>query len=271
MVGRRKVNMEYLFDQWGNIKRKLNNKHVLFFFDYDGTLTPIAQTPQKAVIPGNAKELLKKLSQKPNCTLAIISGRALEDIKHIVGLKGIVYVGNHGLEIEGPKIKFESQVSPRLTSVIRNIYEDMVNKLSKIKGVLIEDKGLAISVHYRLVDAKDIQEFLGIFTEITEPFTVRGKIKISEGKKVYEIRPPVAWDKGKTVLWLLARQQFLVGEDKIFPAYLGDDITDEDAFRALKNKGLTIFVGKPKVSEAAYYVKNTEEVTRFINQVLELG
>ncbi|MBI5050561.1 MAG: trehalose-phosphatase [Nitrospirae bacterium] len=262
--------MEYLFDQWGQVKRKLNNKHIVFFFDYDGTLTPIAETPQQAVIPRQVKELLRKLSRKPNCALAIISGRALEDIKDLVRLKGIIYAGNHGLEIEGPKIKFESQVSPRLKSVIRNIYEDMVNKLSKIKGVLIEDKGLAIGVHYRLVDATDIQEFLNIFSEITESFTVRDKIKINEGKKVYEIRPPVAWDKGKTVLWLLARQQFLVGEDKIFPIYFGDDITDEDGFRALKNKGLTIFVGEPKASEAAYYVRNTEEITQFIKKVLEL-
>jgi len=263
--------MEYLFDRWEQIKRKLSNKHILSFFDYDGTLAPIAQTPQEAVIPKEAKGLLKKLSQKPNCTLAIMSGRALEDIKHVVGLKDIIYAGNHGLEIEGPKIKFESQVSPRLKSVIRNIYEDMVSRLSKIKGVLIEDKGLAISVHYRLVDEKDMQEFLGIFSDITEPLTVRNRVTIKEGKKVYEIRPPVAWDKGKTALWLLARQQFLVGEDKILPVYLGDDITDEDGFKALKKKGLTIFVGESKSSEAAYYIKNTEEVVRFMQQFLDLG
>ncbi|MCU0651927.1 MAG: trehalose-phosphatase, partial [Candidatus Omnitrophica bacterium] len=259
------------FDWWRQVKRKLNNKHVVFFFDYDGTLTPIAQNPQQAVIPQKVKKLLRKLLQKPDCTLAIISGRALEDIKHIVGLKGIIYAGNHGLEIEGPEIKFKSQVSPRLKSVIRSIYEDMVNKLLKIKGVFIEDKGLAISVHYRLVDAKDIRGFLSKFCEITGLFTVRDKIKISEGKKVYEIRPPVAWDKGKAVLWLLAKQQFLLGKEKIFPVYMGDDVTDEDGFRALKNKGLTIFVGEPKASGAAYYVKNTEEVIQFMQQVLELG
>lgn len=262
--------MEYLFDQLKQVRSKLSNKHVLFFFDYDGTLTAIVQTPQQAVIPEETKELLKKLSQKPNYTLAIISGRALEDIKNIVGLKDIIYAGNHGLEIEGPKIKFEGQVSPRSKSVIRNIYENMVRNLTKIKGVLIEDKGLAISVHYRLVAGKDMQEFLSKFCEITEPYMVKDKIIINEGKKVYEIKPPVAWDKGKVVLWLLARQQFLLGEDRIFPVYIGDDITDEDAFKALKRKGLTVFVGKSGNSMANYYLNNTEEVTKFLRLIPEL-
>ncbi len=263
--------MEYLFDQLKQVRSKLSSKHVLFFFDYDGTLTEIAQTPQQAVIPKKTKELLKKLSQKPNYTLAIISGRALEDIKNIVGLKDIIYAGNHGLEIEGPKIKFEGQVSARSKSVIRNIYENMVSNLSQIKGVLIEDKSLAISVHYRLVAGKDMQEFLSKFYEITKPYAVEDKIKIDEGKKVYEIKPPVAWNKGKTVLWLLARQQFLLGEDKIFPVYIGDDLTDEDAFKALKRKGLTVFVGKPGNSKANYYLKNTEEVIKFLSLILKLS
>ncbi len=263
--------MEYLFDQWEEVKSKLSNARALFFFDYDGTLAPIAGTPQQAVIPQKAKELLGRLSQKHNCTVAIISGRALEDIRRAVGLKDIIYAGNHGLEIEGPKIKFESQVPPRLKSAIRDIYEKLVSKLSKIKGVLIEDKGLTIGVHYRLVDTKDIREFLGKFREITGPFTARNKIKITEGKKVYEIRPPVAWDKGKIALWLLARRQFLAGEDKIVPVYFGDDLTDEDGFRALKNKGLTVLVGEPKASDAAYFVRNTGEVVRFMEQILESG
>ena len=261
--------MEYLFSHFEKLKNRLSGKFVLLFLDYDGTLTPIVETPDKAVISQNTKDLLNELSTSPRCRVAIISGRSLSDIKGLVGLKDIIYAGNHGLEIEGPKIKFESQVSPRLKSIIRHIYEDMVSKLSKIKGVLIEDKGLTISVHYRLVEKKDIQEFLSIFTEVTDTYIVRDKVKINSGKKVYEIRPPVIWDKGKVVLWLLARQQFLVGEDKIFPIYIGDDVTDEDAFRVLKNKGLTLFVGKPNISEAQYYLENTEEVIEFMKRILE--
>jgi trehalose-phosphatase len=265
-----KGSMEYLFSHWNKLKNRLNDKSLLLFLDYDGTLTPIAETPEKAVISQAAKDLLNKLSKKSHCSVAVISGRSLSDIKGLVGLKDIIYAGNHGLEIEGPKIKFESQVSPRLKSVIRHIYKDAVNKFSQFKGVLIEDKGLTISIHYRLVDGKDIQAFLSIFKEIADPYIVRDKIKINSGKKVYEIKPPVMWDKGKVVLWLLARQQFLSGENKIFPVYIGDDITDNDAFKVLKDKGLTIFVGEPNVSDASYYLKNTEEVTECLSRILEI-
>jgi len=262
--------MEYLFSHRDKLKNRLSDKFILLFLDYDGTLTPIVETPDKAVIPQNTKDLLEELSTSPSCRVAIISGRSLSDIKNLVGLKDIIYAGNHGLEIEGPKIKFESQVSPRLKSIIRRIYEDAVSKFSKIKGVLIEDKGLTISVHYRLVDKKDIQEFLNIFTEITDLYIVRGKIKIDSGKKVHEIKPPVMWDKGKVVLWLLARQQFLLGENKILPIYIGDDVTDEDAFKVLKKQGLTIFVGEPASSAAQYYLKTTEEVTEFLRLISDL-
>ena len=262
--------MEYLFSHLEKLKNRLGDKFVILFLDYDGTLTPITETPEKAVISREAKDLLNKLSKKSHCSVAIISGRSLSDIKTIVGIKDIIYAGNHGLEIEGPKIKFESQVSPRLKSIIRHIYEDAVSKFPKIKGVLIEDKGLTISVHYRLVDEKDIQEFLSIFNEITDSYIVRGKIKINAGKKVYEIRPPVMWNKGKVALWLLARQQFLLEKNKILPVYIGDDVTDEDAFKALKKKGLTIFVGEQGNSEAQYYLKTTEEVTEFLRLISDL-
>lgn len=262
--------MEYLFTHWNKLKNKLSNKSILLFLDYDGTLAPIVETPEKAVISKDTKEVLDKLSKKRDCNIAVISGRSLRDIKNMVGLENIIYAGNHGLEIEGPKIRFESQVSPRLKSIIRQIKEDLENKLLGVKGVFIEDKGLTVSVHYRLVDKKDIPLLQNIFTALIGPYTIRDKIKVNSGKKVYEIKPPVMWDKGKVVSWLLARQQFAQGEDKIFPIYIGDDITDEDAFRAMKNKGLTIFVGEPGLSEAHYYLKDTEEVIRFIQQILKL-
>jgi trehalose-phosphatase len=262
--------MDYLFGQFNKIEELLRNKFILLLLDYDGTLTPIAETPEKAVISKEAKELLQKLSGSSYCALGIISGRPVEDVKNIVGIRDIIYAGNHGLEIEGPKIKFESQVPPRLKSVIRNIAEEMPKRLSVINGVLIEDKGLTLSIHYRLVDRKDMPAFEQIFSEVTGPYIICGKIKISSGKEVYEIKPPVKWDKGKVVLWLMARQQFASAEKMVFPVYIGDDITDEDAFKVLKEKGLTVFVGEPGSSIADYYLKNTEEVTRFLRLISDL-
>jgi trehalose-phosphatase len=261
--------MEYLFDCWQKIKDELDNKFIFLLLDYDGTLTPIVETPGQAFIPEETKTMLDRIVANSHCGVAIISGRSLSDLRSIVGLSEIIYVGNHGLEIEGPKIRFESRISPNSKSVIRHIADEIKIRLAKINGVLVEDKGLTISAHYRLVDAKNIQEFLSIFHEITEPYLDRKQIRITSGKKVYEVRPPVVWDKGKVVLWLLARQQFMTGEKSVFPVYIGDDVTDEDAFKALQNKGLTIFIGEGGNSQAQYYLKSSDEVTVFLHRLLE--
>jgi len=262
--------MKYLFSRFNKIKKLFNNKFILLLLDYDGTLTPIVKTPGKAILHKKAKELLRKLSRIPYCKISIISGRGLEDIKKMVGVKGIVYAGNHGLEIGGPEIKFESQVPLRLKSIIRNIVADMQRRLLGIKGALIEDKGLTLSIHYRLVNRKDLPAFKKVISEVINPYVAHGKIKVNEGKKVYEIKPPVEWNKGKVVLWLLARQQFISGVKNVLPIYIGDDLTDEDAFKALKREGLTVFVGKPGYSKADYYLKGTEEVGKFLRLILNL-
>ena len=102
--------MEYFFAEPDMIKHLIGNRHLCLFLDYDGTLTPIVQRPQDAVLPTEARELLKDLSKSDRCEMAIISGRALSDIKKLVGLKNITYVGNHGMEIEGPNFNFRPPV-----------------------------------------------------------------------------------------------------------------------------------------------------------------
>jgi len=262
--------MEYLFSHWDKLKDRLNDKCILLFLDYDGTLAPIVETPDKAVISKEQKDLLDKLSTSSHCKVSIISGRALSDIKARVGLKDIIYVGNHGLEIEGPKIKFKSAVSLQYKHILNHIKDDLKFKLSTIKGVFIEDKELSLSVHYRLADRDQISKIKTILHEATIPYTVRDKIKVKLGKKVFEIRPALEWDKGKVVLWLLARWEFSLKDKPILPIYIGDDVTDEDAFRALKNKGLSIFVGEKGNSKAKYYLKDTEEVTELLRLIADL-
>ncbi len=262
--------MKKFFKYWSALKKELSDKYIILFLDFDGTLAPIVDTPRNAFIPQEIKELLRDLSKSSKCKVTIISGRALKDIRKIIGLKRVIYSGNHGLEIEGAGIEFKSRVSPRLKLIIRHIYKDIVGGLSEIKGVLIEDKLLTISVHYRMIEKKDIQEFMRIFNKIVNPYITRGEIKINPGKKVYEIKPPVVWNKGKAVLWLLARQDFFSKKNIVFPIYAGDDVTDEDAFKVLKNKGLTIFVGERGDSEAQYYFKNQKKTAEFLRLIANL-
>lgn len=262
--------MKNLFRHWDKLKEELGNRYIMLFLDYDGTLTPIVSTPEKAFISQEVKELLSELSKSPKCKLAIISGRALKDIKNIIGLKGIIYSGNHGLEIKGPKIKFATPVSARYKAILKHLKNSLKKKLPFIKGAFVEDKGLSLSLHYRLVDKKNIPQVKTIFHEAIILYLVRNKIKIKTGKMVLEVRPPSEWDKGKVVLWLLTRQRFALKGSDVFPIYIGDDKTDEDAFKVLENKGVTVFVGMPKPSYAKYYLKDTSEVKEFLKRLLSI-
>lgn len=262
--------MKYLFNHWDKLKEDLKNSRLMLFLDYDGTLTPIVDAPNRAVISKETRSLLYELSKKPDYKLVIISGRSLGDIKSIVGLKDIVYSGNHGLEIEGPKLKFKSVLPPGFKKIIKRIKLDLLGKLANIKGVILEDKGYTLSVHYRLVRKESIHLVITAFHEAIIYYLVSNKIKMNTGKMVLEVRPPIDWNKGRSVMWLLARQGFASKGVPILPVYIGDDLTDEDAFSVLRKKGLTIFVGRPKRSKAKYYLKNHKDVSKFLSMVNDL-
>ncbi len=262
--------MKNIFDYWNKLKEELSNKYIMLFLDYDGTLTSIAKIPDKAVISQETKRLLSSLSQRENCRIAIISGRTLVDIKKMVGLKNIIYSGNHGFQIDGPKIKYELAVPLGYKKALQRIKTQLKKKLSGIKGVFVEDKKLSLALHFRLADKRQLPFIKTVFHESIILYLVKNKIKIRPGKKIFEVRPPVDWDKGKIVLWLLARQVLVLKKENILPIYIGDDATDEDAFKALKRKGLTVFVGKPGNTKADYYLKNAEEVTKFLRLIMDL-
>lgn len=261
--------MQYFFDVWQRVRKRLLGKHVILMLDYDGTLAPICDTPGEARLPYASKEVLLRLAASAFCKIAIISGRTLADIKKMVDLKGIIYVGNHGLQIEGPKIKFESPVPSGYRKLLNVLKEELTRKLSCVKGVFIEDKQLTLTVHFRLVAKKQVAFVKTVFHETVIVALVRNKIKIKPGKKVLEIRPPVNWDKGKSVLWLLGRYKFMLGNNTI-PLYMGDDVTDEDAFKALLRKGITVAVGKDSDSSAQYYLRSPDEVKECLLRIAQL-
>lgn len=264
-------NTSYIFSSLEGIKKSLKNKFIYLFLDYDGTLSPIARTPAEAHISDRAKELLHKLSKLANCKIAIISGRSLADISKRIGVKNIVYVGNHGFEIKGPKIKFKSPVSRKYRKILKEIKAKLKIDLSPFKGVFIEDKGYCLTLHYRLANENDISAITSKFYFATFIDEFRNNVQTKSGKMTREIRPSILWNKGMAVLWLLEQQSYVMkGKDvRIMPVYIGDDLTDEDAFQVLRNKGLTIFVGKPKSTKACSYLKDSQEVEKFLELVLK--
>jgi len=233
-------------------------------------LTPIAPTPEMAIFPAENREILGIMGRNPHCSLAVVSGRALADVKARVGIPNIMYIGNHGLEAEGPQFYFESLAPPQDKETMDHLKRDLNREIDGIEGVFIEDKGLTLSVHYRLAHVEDEPVIQKIVLKTCHPYLAEKKIHLWEGKKVLEIRPSLDWDKGKAVLWLIARERMGCHEGEgVFPIYVGDDVTDEDAFRAIQGQGLGILVGLSDLSDAQYYLNGPDEVTEFLRHLNE--
>ncbi len=259
--------MRHLFLEWKNVVSRFNGRVLFIFLDYDGTLSPIVNRPRDAVLPKRTQRVIQELARSFDCKVAVISGRELSDVKKRVGVEGIVYAGNHGLEIEGPQIRFKSFAPPRWRAFINRLYLTLSQRFATVPGVIVENKGLTLSVHYRLVPEEGRADVKTIFHETLIVPAVKNKVSIRTGKCVLEVRPPTAWDKGKAVAWLLARQEFCSAGKPVLPIYVGDDVTDEDAFKAIRKKGVGIFVGEPRQTHAQLYLRNDQEVCDFLRRV----
>jgi trehalose-phosphatase len=265
--------MKNLFQSWREFSDACRKaSHVLLFFDYDGTLTPIVSRPELAVLSPEVKDLLRGLAQKPVLSVGIISGRSLVEIKSMVAVDGIYYAGNHGLEIDGPGLKYVSREAETARALIKDLAGKLATALGDISGVIIEDKGLSLSVHYRLVKEGEEKIVADIFQSITGTLRDKGKIRITTGKKVFEVRPPIDWNKGKAVEKIAGEIKTVLNLGQALTVYLGDDNTDEDAFKILRlPEGWSIYVGGENTSSAAaYYLDSPLQVAEFLTRVLEL-
>ena len=265
--------MQHLFRAWESFSSDIRAaSHILLLSDYDGTLTPIVGRPDEAILPSEVREKLCALAKKPAFRVGIISGRSLSEIKVMVGIEGIYYAGNHGLEIEGPGLKFINPGAKAAQTEIKELTRQFSAKLGTIEGVIVEDKGLSLSVHYRLVKESEQDMVAEVFHQIASPLLREGKIRVTSGKKVWEVRPPIDWHKGKAVEIIMKEMRAFLKCEQLPTIYLGDDITDEDAFRIIhRPEGWSIFVGQENPSSNAdYFLNSASEVMTFLSRLLEL-
>jgi len=258
--------MKYLFDDRDGIieEVRLQGRRA-FFLDYDGTLTPIVRDPQKAFLPPKYREVIASLLRNEKNSVCIISGRAVAQLREFIGLKGLLMAGNHGMEISGPDISYVNEGALRAKPLLREIAEMLKQKLSDLEGVLVEDKGLTVSVHYRMVPAERHPSLKRLFYREIGKFVASKSILVTRGWRILEVRPNVAWDKGSAVKWILSYLSNYLLKERPYPIYMGDDETDEDAFRTLKGRGLTILVSPGKgASEASYFIRDVEEAYQFL-------
>ncbi|MDT8285992.1 MAG: trehalose-phosphatase [Elusimicrobiales bacterium] len=210
---------------------------LCLMLDFDGTLSEIAPTPEAARFYPPARRALMRLSRLPGVTVALVSGRDVSDLRRKTGLKRAVYCGNHGLElpgfrlpaaVEASKKAFRRSCRPAL-AILRRIQE-------RYPGAWIQEKSFSITLHYRALPAKAAASMSGELAGAARLLARMPGLRTVAGKKVLELRPKADFDKGAACRLILARRGGA-------GFYMGDDVTDEDAFRALRGRAVTVFVG----------------------------
>jgi trehalose 6-phosphate phosphatase len=252
--------MKWLWSEWPQVEGRIwSSGHTVLLLDYDGTLAPIARVPEEARVPAPMKSLLRRLSRSSRLTVALISGRPLANLRQLVGVRNLTYVGNHGLEMWHRGRCTSVAVPGRSREALSRIRPTLASLVKGVPGARLEDKGLSLGLHYRQVHTSHVVRLKAGIRKAVLPFLQSGELSLLNGKKVIEVRPGLTWTKGNAVLCLVK----LMRHRGLLPVYIGDDRSDEDAFSVLIN-GLTIRVGAHRRSKARYYVQNVREVVTFL-------
>lgn len=248
------------------IRKQIGAKQLAVFLDYDGTLTPIVDTPEKAVLSEEMRNTVRNLAKL--CTVAVISGRDLRDVQKLVNIDEIVYAGSHGFDIAGPRGRhMEYQQGTDFLETLDVVERELRERLDSISGTLVERKKFSIAVHYRLTEENKLDLLKQIVDDI---LAKHPELRMSPGKKVYDLQPDIDWHKGKALLWLL--EALNLKNTDLLSIYIGDDVTDEDAFKVLKDDGIGIVVtDSPRPTEARYQLADPAEVKEFLEEIASIA
>ncbi|KAJ1291967.1 hypothetical protein BS78_02G357100 [Paspalum vaginatum] len=248
---------------------------IVVFLDYDGTLSPIVEDPDRAFMSEEMRDAVRRLAER--FPTAIVSGRSRDKVFDFVKLTELYYAGSHGMDIEGPANHVQAnaeavryQAGSEFLPVIEEVYHTLTAKMGPIAGATVENNKYCLSVHFRCVRE---EEWELVNEEVRSVLKEYQDLKLTHGRKVLEIRPSIKWDKGKALEFLLSSLGY-AGRDDVFPIYIGDDRTDEDAFKVLRGmgQGIGILVSKfPKETAASYSLRDPAEVMGFLDKLANMS
>ena len=249
-----------------SLTRRLAECRPAVFLDYDGVLTPIVPRPEDAVISDGMRTVVRELASR--CPVCVVTGRDRAVVQQLMGIDDLVVAGSHGFDIWTPQ---RGSVSDdrvaRFADLVAAVTDRLRTEIGAIPGALVEPKRASVAVHYRLAEPADRNRIATVVQGLLAEY--RGELKVTPGKMVYELAPAVDWDKGRAVLYLI--EVLDLGSADTVPVYLGDDITDEDAFRALRGRGIGILVGRAddpemagRTTAAEFVLSSVDEVERFL-------
>ncbi|KAL5703949.1 trehalose-phosphatase [Ranunculus cassubicifolius] len=250
-------------------------KQIVMFLDYDGTLSPIVADPDRAYMSESMRKAVRNVARY--FPTAIVSGRSRDKVYNFVRLAELYYAGSHGMDIKGPTKSSKNkkrnppvlfQPASEFLPMIDEVYKALLEKTKSIEGSNVENNRFCVSVHFRCVDEKNWTTLAEQVKSVLQEYP---KLRLSQGRKVLEIRPTIKWDKGKALEFLLESLGF-ANQNNVLPLYIGDDRTDEDAFKVLRDRGqgFGILVSKtPKDTNASYSLQEPSEVMDFLHRLVE--
>jgi len=246
-------------DRFNDVRCRLQRRRPAVFLDYDGTLTPIVERPELAVISDEMRQTVRELARY--CPVAIVSGRDRREVEKLVGIEELFYAGSHGFDISGPGgTAMELEEGRASLPALDRAEEELNRRIDGIEGAQVERKRFAIAVHFRRVAEG---QWLRVERAVDEVLAASDGLRKTGGKMIFELRPDIDWDKGRALSWLL-RELDLDRRD-VVPLYLGDDLTDEDALREIEGRGVGILVrGESRPTRARYALEDTAEVRLFL-------
>ncbi|HJU65067.1 MAG TPA: trehalose-phosphatase [Gemmatimonadaceae bacterium] len=251
------------------VAERLHGVPLVVLLDVDGTLAPISSRPDAALVPPETRRIVAALAARTGVYVALVSGRAAADARRMVSVANAWVIGNHGYEIAGPD--GEEMVDPQAASYRATVAlasRRLAPQLAPVPGVILEDKGWTLSIHYRLADPAVVPRLRSTIEETIKPLGLR----LTTGKLVFEVRPPARVDKGTAVVTLGLRLGAFKEESSV--VFVGDDATDEDAFRALRSRSrraVTVRVthDDPTPTAAEFELGTTADVRTFLEWLVQ--
>ncbi|MEM8745690.1 MAG: trehalose-phosphatase [Actinomycetota bacterium] len=242
----------------------IGDREPAVFLDYDGTLTPIVEHPDLAILSAESKASLEQLAT--TATVGILSGRDVVDVIDKIAVDGLYYAGSHGFDIRSPDGRAVGGDLSRFDAFLPELdgaEQKLSGLLADVPGSNVERKRFAIAVHYRQVPTSHHERVAEVVGQVAADHPT---LRVAGGKMIFEVRPDIEWDKGTALDWLLGE----MGLDRpdVAPIYIGDDVTDEDGFRALEDRGIGIVVGREtRTSQATFALDDTDEVRELLDEL----